>query len=115
MTDPADAGVDADPEDHESDTVRDPETDTVRDPDIDVNPDIDISPDADRHEYHPDREHAFPDERLNEMLDRIESDPEITAYLEAQNVNPSTGRGTTTTARNTSRSSGTARSGCTTC
>jgi len=53
MTDPADAGVDADPEDHESDTVRDPETDTVRDPDIDVNPDIDISPDADRHEYHP--------------------------------------------------------------
>lgn len=88
MTDPADAGVDADPEDHESDTVRDPETDTVRDPDIDVNPDIDISPDADRHEYHPDREHAFPDERLNEMLDRIESDPEITAYLEAQNVNP---------------------------
>ena len=38
--------------------------------------------------YDPDSEHAFPDERLNEVLTAIETDPEITAYLEAQNVNP---------------------------
>jgi len=44
--------------------------------------------DADRREYDPESDHAFPDERLNEMLDRILSDEEITAYLEAQNVNP---------------------------
>ncbi|WP_418284447.1 HD domain-containing protein [Halorubrum sp. DTA46] len=44
--------------------------------------------DADRREYDPESEHAFPDERLNEVLDRITSDAEIEAYLEAQNVNP---------------------------
>ncbi|WP_418282235.1 HD domain-containing protein [Halorubrum sp. DTA98] len=42
---------------------------------------------ADRREYDPDADHAFPDERLNAVLDRITSDPEITTYLEAQNVN----------------------------
>lgn len=38
--------------------------------------------------YEPGADHAFPDERLNEVLEFIESDEEITAYLEAQNVNP---------------------------
>ncbi len=42
---------------------------------------------ADR-EYDPDAEHAFPDERLNEVLEFVTDDPEITTYLEAQNVNP---------------------------
>ena len=39
-------------------------------------------------EYDPEADHAFPDERLNEVLDRVLTDPEITTYLEAQNVNP---------------------------
>lgn len=38
--------------------------------------------------YDPDAPHAFPDDRVNEVLVVIQSDPEITAYLEAQNVNP---------------------------
>ena len=50
--------------------------------------DIAADTDADRREYDPENDHAFPDERLNEVLDRILSDEEITAYLEAQNVNP---------------------------
>nr|WP_227354170.1 HD domain-containing protein [Haladaptatus salinisoli] len=37
--------------------------------------------------YDPEAEHAFPDERLNEMLAFIENDVEIQTYLEAQNVN----------------------------
>jgi metal-dependent HD superfamily phosphatase/phosphodiesterase len=37
--------------------------------------------------YDPEAEHAFPDERLNDVLAAIEADPEIEAYLEAQNVN----------------------------
>ena len=40
--------------------------------------------------YDPDADHAFPDERLNEVLSVIDSDEEIAAYLEAQNVNPVT-------------------------
>ena len=40
--------------------------------------------------YDPDTEHAFPDERLNEVLETVENDAEIQAYLEAQNVNPVT-------------------------
>ncbi|WP_135662952.1 HD domain-containing protein [Halorhabdus rudnickae] len=40
--------------------------------------------------YDPDAEHAFPDERLNEVLEYLEDDPEIQAYLTAQNVNPVT-------------------------
>jgi metal-dependent HD superfamily phosphatase/phosphodiesterase len=32
--------------------------------------------------------HAFPDERLNAVLETLLEDPEIEAYLEAQNVNP---------------------------
>jgi metal-dependent HD superfamily phosphatase/phosphodiesterase len=38
--------------------------------------------------YDPEAEHAFPDERLNSVLETLDADPEITAYLEAQNVNP---------------------------
>jgi len=37
--------------------------------------------------YEPDAEHAFPDERLNEVLAYLDDDEEVTAYLEAQNVN----------------------------
>ncbi len=38
--------------------------------------------------YDPDAEHAFPDERVNEVLSTVKTDPEIDAYLDAQNVNP---------------------------
>jgi hypothetical protein len=38
--------------------------------------------------YDPEADHAFPDERLNEILPALLSDPEVDAYLEAQNVNP---------------------------
>jgi metal-dependent HD superfamily phosphatase/phosphodiesterase len=48
---------------------------------------------VDRSEYDPDADHAFPDGRVNEVLDRVEGDPEITTYLEAQNVNPVTRKG----------------------
>ncbi len=40
--------------------------------------------------YDPASDHAFPDERLNDLLDVIRDDPEIEAYLRAQNVNPVT-------------------------
>jgi metal-dependent HD superfamily phosphatase/phosphodiesterase len=36
--------------------------------------------------YDPDEPHSFPDGKVNEVLERIEGDPEIEAYLEAQNV-----------------------------
>lgn len=39
-------------------------------------------------QYDPDTEHAFPDEPVNEVLERIRADEEITAYLQAQNINP---------------------------
>ena len=38
--------------------------------------------------YDPDAEHAFPDERVNEVLAYIDNDEEIRTYLKAQNVNP---------------------------
>jgi len=38
--------------------------------------------------YDPEADHAFPDERVAEVLAYVEDDPEVTAYLEAQNVNP---------------------------
>jgi len=38
--------------------------------------------------YDPGEDHAFPDERVNEMLDVVANNEEIRAYLEAQNVNP---------------------------
>ncbi|WP_284009582.1 HD domain-containing protein [Haloarcula pelagica] len=40
--------------------------------------------------YDPEASHAFPDERVNDVLDAIEADTEIQAYLGAQNVNPVT-------------------------
>jgi metal-dependent HD superfamily phosphatase/phosphodiesterase len=47
----------------------------------------DVEQTTDRYQYDPDEEHPFPDERLNRVLEYIENDPEITTYLEAQNVN----------------------------
>ena len=38
--------------------------------------------------YDPDEDHAFPDERLNDVLAAVDADEEIQAYLAAQNVNP---------------------------
>jgi len=43
--------------------------------------------------YDPDADHAYPDGRLNEVLPVVLEDPEITAYLEAQNINPVTRKG----------------------
>mgnify|MGYP001062624446 CR=1 FL=1 len=43
--------------------------------------------------YDPDAAHAFPDDRLNEVLAFVEADEEIQAYLESQNVNPVTRKG----------------------
>lgn len=43
--------------------------------------------------YCPEDDHAFPDDRLNAVLDAVMDDPEIEAYLEAQNVNPVTRKG----------------------
>jgi metal-dependent HD superfamily phosphatase/phosphodiesterase len=40
------------------------------------------------YEFDPAGEHAFPDQKLNRILQFVDSDPEITTYLEAQNVNP---------------------------
>jgi metal-dependent HD superfamily phosphatase/phosphodiesterase len=49
------------------------------------------SPDVDGGRvYDPDAAHDFPDERVNEVLAVVDADEEITAYLEAQNVNPVT-------------------------
>ena len=42
---------------------------------------------VEREEYDPDADHAFPDDRLNAVLDTIRSDREIQTYLRAQNVN----------------------------
>ncbi|WP_324661952.1 HD domain-containing protein [Haloarcula sediminis] len=38
--------------------------------------------------YDPGADHAFPDERVNDVLDTLAADEEVQAYLEAQNVNP---------------------------
>ena len=38
--------------------------------------------------YRPEADHHFPDERLNNVLERIDDDAEIRAYLRAQNINP---------------------------
>jgi len=43
---------------------------------------------ASDYRYDPDATHAFPDERLNEVLAAVEGDTEIETYLSAQNVNP---------------------------
>jgi metal-dependent HD superfamily phosphatase/phosphodiesterase len=47
------------------------------------------APDGDAYRtYDPDEAHAFPDEKLNAVLDAVDEDVEIQTYLEAQNVNP---------------------------
>ena len=74
--------------DSTDDAEAEADSDRALDDAVDVDREVDPNPDADRHEFHPDGDHAFPDDRLRAVLDRIESDPEITAYLEAQNVNP---------------------------
>lgn len=43
---------------------------------------------ADEWSYDPQEDHPFPNERLNSVLETIDEDAEISAYLEAQNVNP---------------------------
>lgn len=43
--------------------------------------------------YVRDEAHAFPDERLHRVLDTLESDAEVQAYIAAQNVNPVTRMG----------------------
>ncbi|MFW6435649.1 MAG: phosphohydrolase, partial [Halovenus sp.] len=52
--------------------------------------DVDTGDDESGRIYDPDGDHSFPDERVNEVLRRIEDDAEIKALLEAQNVNPVT-------------------------
>ena len=94
MSDPTDDGpeptddgpepTDDGPEPTDGDDARDP---TAEDAPA-AREEIDADTDATRHEYDPDAEHAFPDGRLNEVLDRLESDEEVLTYLEAQNVNP---------------------------
>lgn len=49
---------------------------------------IDPPDEARSQQYDPEAEHSFPDQRLNEVLRYINRDPEISAYLDAQNVNP---------------------------
>ncbi|QUO47337.1 MULTISPECIES: HD domain-containing protein [Halorubrum] len=80
MSDPADDA----PDPTDGDEVPDP---TAEDAPA-ARDEVDAGTDAGRHEYDPDAEHAFPDERLNEVLARVESDEEVVTYLEAQNVNP---------------------------
>ena len=41
-------------------------------------------------EYDPSESHAFPDERLRDMLSILRDDEEVAALIEAQNVNPVT-------------------------
>lgn len=43
---------------------------------------------ADEEQYDPGADHAFHDERVNEVLRFLEEDEEVLAYLDAQNVNP---------------------------
>jgi metal-dependent HD superfamily phosphatase/phosphodiesterase len=45
------------------------------------------------HKYDPEEDHAFPDERVNDVIDYLLNDEEIEAYLDAQNVNPVTRKG----------------------
>jgi len=53
----------------------------------DESPSIESDDNSGRY-YDPGADHAFPDERVNEILAYVEDDEEITAYLEAQNANP---------------------------
>ncbi|WP_440006264.1 HD domain-containing protein [Halomicrococcus sp. SG-WS-1] len=49
--------------------------------------------DEQQRRYDPDEDHAFPDEKLNEVLSFIDDDTEIQTYLRAQNVNAVTRKG----------------------
>jgi hypothetical protein len=40
------------------------------------------------YKYDPEARHAFPDERLNQVLPELLNDAEVKAYLDAQNINP---------------------------
>jgi len=53
----------------------------------------DMAMEQTEYEYDPDVRHAFPDKRLNQLLPELLGDPEITSYLEAQNVNAVTRKG----------------------
>ena len=55
-------------------------------------PDVGKAEDVGRR-YDPDEDHFFPDEKLNRILPDLLDDPEVTAYLEAQNVNAVTRKG----------------------
>ena len=54
---------------------------------------MDMDSEENGRRYDPAAEHAFPDGPLNDVLERIEADEEITAYLSAQNINPVTRMG----------------------
>ena len=56
--------------------------------DDDANETADATDRDDGRVYDPDAEHAFPDERVNAVLELVQNDPEIVTYLDAQNVNP---------------------------
>ncbi|WP_430505067.1 HD domain-containing protein [Haloparvum sp. PAK95] len=49
--------------------------------------DLDDDDGVERREYDPDADHAFPDEKVNDVLSVLLDDPEIQTYLRAQNVN----------------------------
>ncbi len=51
-------------------------------------PDRYLQASGDGRVYDPTGDHAFPDDRVNDLLGVIRDDPEINAYLRAQNVNP---------------------------
>ncbi|WP_121822810.1 HD domain-containing protein [Halostella salina] len=48
----------------------------------------DTASDGNGRTYAPDADHAFPDDRLNAVLEFLDDDPEVQTYLDAQNVNP---------------------------
>lgn len=60
--------------------------------DSEIDPDADLPPEPEEggggREYDPGADHDFPDEKVNRVLEAIETDPEIRTYLRAQNVNP---------------------------
>ncbi|MFC6825959.1 HD domain-containing protein [Halopelagius fulvigenes] len=55
--------------------------------------DVTDSDDDGGREYQSEEDHAYPDEKLNEILPELLDDPEVKAYLEAQNVNAVTRKG----------------------
>lgn len=45
------------------------------------------------HAYDPDEAHAYPDDRVNDVLEFLLDDEEVTTLLDAQNINPVTRKG----------------------